>query len=99
MFFRKNVINIDVFTPLNNGDNNIKIKKDGGEFNIVCKQTTCKYVDYVWFIHAYIKKYEEYKLIAFSTKTFSSLKETQENALAYFNSISYDTIRKFSNKD
>ncbi len=95
MFFRKKVISIDVFTPLNNGENNINLKKDGGAFNIICKQTTCKYVDYVWFIHAYIKKYEAYKLIAFSTKTFSTLKEAQNDALAYFNNISFNTIKEF----
>ena len=41
----------------------IKIKKDGIEFNITIKET--KDTHYVWFVYAFIKKFNRFKLLAF----------------------------------
>ncbi len=63
----------------------IKIKKDGVEFNITIKET--KDMNYVWFVYAFIKKFNRFKLLAFSSHKFGYLKDCKEAALKYFNNL------------
>ena len=63
----------------------IKIKKDGIEFNITIKET--KDTHYVWFVYAFIKKFNRFKLLAFSSRKFDCLKDCKEAALKYFNNL------------
>jgi hypothetical protein len=96
--FGKKIIEID---PINAAYDihKLTIKKHDVDFTIALKQTVSKYSNYVWFIHAYITRYNAYRVIAFSTKTYTVPDDAFNDALNYFNKLDYEFFKVLKQKN
>ena len=96
--FGKKIIAID---PINVAYDlhKLTLKKHDVDFTIALKQTESKYSNYVWFIHAYITRYNAYRVIAFSTKTYTLSEDAFDDALKYFNKLDIEFFKELKKKN